>query len=96
MRRLHRNLRHLSRNALAQLLRASKVPKECGDAAKVRGCDVSVTTKPLAPLQKLSPPKPYIFNHEVGADVMEIKDAAGTFYDILNIVDYGTTCNRLE
>ena len=40
---------------------------------------------------KVSMPKPYEFNHEVGMDVLEIRDAAGRHYDILNAVDYGTT-----
>ena len=94
IRRLHRNFRHLPRNALLQMLRAARVPKEYIDAAKVHKCDVCTATKPPAPLKKVSPPKPYTFNHEVGVDVFEIKDAAGTFYDILNIVDYGTTLQQ--
>ena len=80
IRRLHRNFRHLPRNALLQMLRAARVPKEYIDAAKVHKCDVCTATKPPAPLKKVSPPKPYTFNHEVGVDVLEIKDAAGTFY----------------
>ena len=68
------------------------VPKEYIDAAKVHKCDVSVAT--TAPLKKVSLPKPYNFKHEVGVDVVEIKDVAGTFYDILNIVDYGTTMQQ--
>jgi hypothetical protein len=75
-----------------QLLRAARVPKEFIEAAKVHRCDVS--TKPPTPLKKVAPPKPYVFNHEVGVDVVEVKDAAGTFYDILNIVDYGTTMQQ--
>ena len=94
IRRLHRNFRHLPRNALLQMLRAARVPKEYIDAAKVHKCDVCTATKPPAPLKKVSPPKPYTFNHEVGVDVFEIKDTAGTFYDILNIVDYGTTMQQ--
>ena len=39
----------------------------------------------------MTAPKPYEFNNEVGPDVLDIKDAAGTFFDILNSVDYGTT-----
>jgi hypothetical protein len=36
-------------------------------------------------------PRPYEFNHEIGIDVVEVKDITGTVYDILNIGDYGTT-----
>ena len=81
-------------NALVQLLRAARVPKEFIDAAKVHKCDVCTATKPPTPLKKVAPPKPFVFNHEVGVDVVEVKDAAGTFYDILNIVDYGTTMQQ--
>ena len=94
VRRPHRNFRHLPKNALVQLLRAARVPKEFIEAAKVHRCDVCVSTKPPTPLKKVAPPKPYVFNHEVGVDVVEVKDAAGTFYDILNIVDYGTTMQQ--
>ena len=44
-----------------------------------------------APHSKGGTTKPYVFNHDVGVDVLEVKDAAGTFFDILNCVDYGTT-----
>ena len=42
-------------------------------------------------LQRNAPPKPYEFNEEVGADVMESKDPKGSNYHFLNIVDQGTT-----
>ena len=91
IRKLHRNFRHLPKQALVQMLRASKAPKSFIDAAKAHRCDVCEATKPPARTNKVSRPKPYIFNHEIGVDVCEIKDSAGTFYDILNVVDYGTT-----
>ena len=40
IRRLHRNFKHLPKNALAQMLRAAKVPKEFIEAAKAHRCDV--------------------------------------------------------
>ena len=73
-----------------QMLRAAKAPKEYIDAAKAHRCDVCVATKPPARISKVALPKPYTFNHEVGIDVLEVKDAAGAFFDILNVVDYGT------
>ena len=57
-------------------------------------CDVRTATKPPTPLKKVAPPKPYVFNHEVGVDAVEVKDAAEMFYDILNIIDYGTTMQQ--
>ena len=91
IRRLHRNFRHLPKQALIQMLRASKAPKEYIDAARAHKCDVCESTKPPARTNKTALPKPYTFNHELGVDVLEIKDASGTFFDILNVVDYGTT-----
>ena len=61
------------------------------DAAKAHRCVPFETTKPKPPTHKVSMPKPYEFNAEIGMDVMEVKDAAGTYFDILNCVDYGTT-----
>jgi len=91
IRRLHRSFKHLPKNALVQMLRAAKVPKEFIDAAKAHRCDVCEATKPPARRNKVARPKPYIFNHEIGVDVLEVKDNAGTFFDLLNVVDYGTT-----
>ena len=72
IRRLHRNFRHLPKNALVQMLRAAKVPKELIDAAKTHRCDVCEATKPPARSNKVARPKPYILNHEIGIDVLEI------------------------
>jgi len=91
IRRLHRNFKHLPKNALVQMLRAAHVPKAYIDAAKAHRCAVCEQTKPKPRTSKVAPPKPYVFNHEVGIDVLDVKDAAGTFFDILNCVDYGTT-----
>jgi hypothetical protein len=91
IRRLHRNFRHLPKQALVQRLRAAKAPKEYVDAAEAQCCDVCDATEPPARTSKVALPKPYTFNHEIGIDVLEAKDAAGTFYDILNVVDNRTT-----
>ena len=74
IRKLHRNFKHLPKNALVQMLRAAKVPKEFIEAAKAHRCDVCVQTKPPVPTHKVGRPKPYVFNHEVGVDVLEVKD----------------------
>jgi hypothetical protein len=91
IRRLHRNFRHLPKQALVQMLRAAKVPKQFIDAAKAHRCDVCVQNKPPTQTHKVGRPKPYVFNHEVGVDALEVKDCAGTFFDILNCLDYGTS-----
>ena len=76
------------------MLRAAKVPKHYIDAAKQHRCDVCVQNKPPTQTHKVGRPKPYVFNHEVGVDVFEVKDIAGTFYDILNVICYGTTLQQ--
>jgi len=76
------------------MLRAAKAPKEYVDAAKSHRCEACEQTKPKPRTHKVAPPKPYTFNHEVGIDVFEVKDAAGAFYDILNAVDFGTTYDQ--
>ena len=91
LRRLHRNFKHLPKNAMIQMLRASRAPKIYIDAARAYRCSTCEATKPKPPTHKVSAPKPYGFNLEVGIDVIDVKDAAGTFFDILNCVDYGTT-----
>ena len=74
-----------------QMLRAAKAPREYIEAAKAHRCAPCETTKPKPSTHKVSLPKPYEFNAEIGVDVVEVKDAKGKFYDILNCVDYGTT-----
>ena len=66
IRRLHRNFKHSPKNALVQMLRAAKVPKEYIDAAKAHRCEVCDSTKPPPRTQKVARPKPYTFNHEIG------------------------------
>ena len=41
-------------------------------------------------LKKSAPPKPYVFNHEVGVDVLDLHDADGDSHLFLNIVGQGT------
>ena len=40
---------------------------------------------------KVSPPRLYTFNHEVGVDVFEIVDSVGMRFSILSVVCMGTT-----
>ena len=60
IRRLHRNFKHLPRNALVQMLRAAHVPKEYIDAAKAHRCAACDQVKPKPRTTKVGPPKPYV------------------------------------
>ena len=74
--------------------RAAHAPKEYIEAAKHYKCTVCGTTKVKPRTFKVAPPKPYIFNYEIGIDVIEIKDDAGMHFDILNCVCYGPTFQK--
>ena len=51
IRRLHRNLRHLHREALVQMLRAARAPQDYINAAKIFRCQGCDNTKPKPPTQ---------------------------------------------
>ena len=76
------------------MVRAAKVPKAYINAARGHRCDASVRTKPPTQTHRVSRPKPYVFNHEIGVDVFEVKDIAGTYFDVLNVICYGTTLQQ--
>ena len=73
------------------MLRAAHCPKACIAVANVHRLAVCEQTKPKPRRNKVAPPKPLVCNHEVGIDVLEMKDAAPKTYEILNVIDYGTT-----
>ena len=93
IRRLHRNLRHVPRQALVQMLRAVRAPQDFFNAAKTFRCQGCDNKKPRPQTHKVSPPRPYTFNHEVGVDVFEIVDSVGKRFSILNAV-LGTTYDQ--
>eukprot|EP00974_Lingulodinium_polyedra_P122325 11182381-Lingulodinium_polyedra.AAC.1 len=66
------------------MLRASRSPREYIGVARSFRCAACETTKRKPSTPKVSPPKPYEFNREVGVGVFEIKDAIGARLDVLN------------
>ena len=69
------------------------------EAAQFHRCNICERNKGKPKTHKVSMPKLYQFNYEVGLDVLEIEDTSGRYYDILNTVDYGFMLNyylRLE
>ena len=83
-RRLHRNLRHLPKEAFVQMSRAARAPPDHINAAKTFRCQGCDNTKPRPQTHKVSPPRPFSFNHEVRVDVFEIVDSVGMLFSILN------------
>ena len=76
------------------MLRATKVSQEFIDAARAHWCDVCEATEPPPSTNKVSRPEPRVLSHDVVIDVVEGIDVKGTYFDILNAVDYGTTCEQ--
>ena len=61
----------------------------------------SITVVRIMPTQnkdpqahRVSPPRPYVFNHDVGSDVFEVVDAIAKRLSILSAVCMGTTSDQ--
>ena len=76
------------------MLGAARAPQDYINATKTFGCLRLESTKPRRQTHKVSPPRPYTFNHEVGVDVFEIVDSVGMRFSILNAVCMGTTYDQ--
>eukprot|EP00438_Fugacium_kawagutii_P009145 Skav206186 [mRNA] locus=scaffold1844:100592:105303:- [translate_table: standard] len=96
VRRLHRAFGHVPKNTLINLLRAAKVRKEFIDAVKVHRCEICEKTGPKKPTHKTQLPSEYTFNHTLGIDILEVLDSKGEKYQVLNMVDIGTTFQLSE
>ena len=73
------------------MLKASKAPQIYLDAAKSLRCEACAENATKRQTHKVAPPKPYVFNREVGLDVFEIKNCRGERLSVLNAVCLGTT-----
>ncbi len=94
IRRLHRNLRHLRKNALVQMLRMANPPKVSIDAAKAFRCDTCAANQAKPQTHKVSRPHRDYIGHAVGIAVFEIHDVTGKHHSILNAIDMGTTFDQ--
>ena len=91
IRRLHNEWGHKPKSVIKAILKASKAPKEYIDAVGDLRCDACEVTAHNPQTRKSAPPKPYVFNHEVGVDVLDLHDYQGNGHLFLNIVDQGTS-----
>ena len=96
VRRLHRQFGHVPKQVMINLLRAAKVRKEFIDAVRLHRCETCEKTSPKKPTHKVSLPGEYSFNHTLGIDVLEVVDAEGNPYQVLNMVCVGTTFQLAE
>ena len=93
-RRLHRNFRHLPKEALVQMSRSARAAQDYINAAKTFRCQGCDNTRPRPQTHKVSPPRPSTFNHDVAVDVFEIVDTVGVRHSILNAVFMRTTYDQ--
>ena len=90
IRKLHNEWGHKPKGVLKAILKASKAPKEYVDAVDKLRCDSCEVTARNPHTSKSAAPKPYIFNLEVGIDVLELHDFEGKNHLLLNIICQGT------
>ena len=74
------------------MFRSARVSKEYIDAVKYFRCIECEETAPRCTGHKTSMPNRYEFNYALGIDVLEILDADGAKYQVLNTV---RTCFQL-
>ena len=96
VRRLHRQFGHVPKQTMIHLLRAARVRSEFTDAVKLHRCTACEQTSRKKPTHKTALPHNYTFNHSLGIDVFEIVDAGGSKFQVLNMVDLGTTFQLCE
>ena len=81
---------------MLNLLRSARVSKEYIDAVKYFRCIDCEETAPRRTGHKTSMPNRYEFNYASGIDVLEILDADGAKYQVLNMICLGTCFQLAE
>eukprot|EP00435_Cladocopium_sp_Y103_P068333 s119_g31.t1 len=96
IRRLRRQFGHVPQNTLIHLLRSAKVNKDFIAAAKLHRCPTCEQTAQRKPTHKTSLPSDFSFNHTLGIDLFEVRDSIGNKFQVLNMVDVGTSFQLTE
>ena len=91
LKRLHQNLGHPSVDDLARHLRFAGAGPEVIGAAKRLTCQVCLRCKRGGTRKPASPPTLLSFNQVVGVDIFSVYDTEGERYEMMSIIDYGTT-----
>ena len=91
IRRLHRQFGHVPKGTMLQLLRAARVNPEFIKACRLHRCVACESTARKKPTHKVTMPTEFRFGHTLGIDLLEVRDAQGEKYQVLNMVDIGTT-----
>jgi hypothetical protein len=74
---LHREWGHKPKKVLKEMLKIAKAPQEAIDAVEHLKCDECIATSKPKQTTKSGGPHPYIFNHNVGIDVIDLHDDEG-------------------
>ena len=90
LRRLHRQFGHCPQKVLINLLLAAKVDKAYVHGAKLLRRTKCEEAAPKRPAHKVATPEKYTFNHSLGIDILEVLDANGTKFQVLNMICLGT------
>ena len=96
IRRFHRQIGHVPQKVLLNLLRSARVSKQYIDAVKYFRCVECEESAPRRTGRKTSLPNRYEFNYALGIDVLEILDADGAKYQVLNMICLGTCFQLAE
>ncbi len=92
--RAHRNLGHISNHALVRLMTTAKCHVDMIEYAWHLKCPTYLRRRPPDRVPQVSAPyRPTRFNGVVGLDVKWMKDAEGTMFFLLNILDFASTFN---
>ena len=84
------------KKVLLNLLRSARVSKQYIDAVKYFRCVECEENAPRRTGHKTSLPNRYEFNYALGIDVLEILDADGAKYQVLNMICLGTCFQLAE
>ena len=90
IRKMHKEWGHLPRSVLKNILKIAKADESYIKAAEYLRCDDCEKNHKPKQTSKTAPPKPYMFNFEVGIEVLDLHDCEGNTYQFLNIVCQGT------
>ena len=96
IRRLHRQFGHAPRKVLLNLLRAAKVDPQYLDGLRLLRCNECEENAPRRSAHSTSLPENYVFNHTLGIDLLEVTDATGTKFQVLNMICLGTCFQLAE
>ena len=77
---MHTQFGHCPRQVLIQILKQSKATDDFVEAAKKFRCESCALNTVAPQTSKVSKPKEYGFNNDVGPDVFELHDHAGGRY----------------